>query len=64
VRDGRDKRPIDQLALFPPRPTTPPWESFPAEVREQTLGLIAQLLRTHRRVRLSGPDAAQEVGDE
>jgi hypothetical protein len=60
----RGLRSLDQLALFHPRPTTPPWVSLPAEVREQTLILLARLLRAHRLTRLSGPHIARGVGDE
>jgi len=62
-REG-DLRSLDQLALFHPRPTTPPWVSLPAEVREQTLILLARLLRAHRLTRLSGSDVTREAGNE
>jgi hypothetical protein len=64
MRHERDLRSLAQLALFHPLPKTPPWLSFPAEVREQTLELLARLLRQHRRARLARRPVAGEVGDE
>ena len=64
MRHERNLRSFDQLALFHPRPNTPRWMSFPAEVREQTLKLLARLLREHRRARLAGRHLAGEAGDE
>ena len=60
MRHVRDLRPLDQLALFHPRPTTPQWMSLPAEVREHTLRLLVRLLRHHRRVRLVEQEARDE----
>jgi hypothetical protein len=56
----RDQRSFDQLTLFRPQLTSQHWTSFPAEVREQTLKLLARFLTHHRGARL----AAQEVRDE
>jgi hypothetical protein len=52
VRYTRALRSADQLGLFHPRPSTPQWTDLPAEVRQQTLALLARLLRLHRRGRL------------
>ena len=60
MRHVRDLRSLDQLTLFHPRPTTPQWMSFPAEVREHTLRLLARFLRQHRRAQL----VEREVRDE
>jgi hypothetical protein len=60
MRRPRDLRRLDQLMLFHPRPIVPQWRSFPAEVRDHTLRLLAQFLRHHRRARLVG----REVHDE
>lgn len=60
MRHIRDLRSFDQLTLFRPQSRTPRWMSFPTEVREQTLKLLARFLRHHHRARL----AAREVRDE
>ena len=60
MRHVRGLRSRDQMTLFAPRPTTPHWTSFPAEIREHTLRLLARLLRQHRRVQL----VEREVHDE
>ncbi|HEX2712996.1 MAG TPA: hypothetical protein VHM88_12420 [Candidatus Acidoferrales bacterium] len=53
----------DQLGLFHPRPIAIQWVDIPADVREQTLVLLARLLRQHyRRILIVPP--AQEVRDE
>ncbi|KAI3603383.1 hypothetical protein D8I24_2890 (plasmid) [Cupriavidus necator H850] len=41
--------PGNQLDLFHPCPKTPQWTTLPPEVRQQTIRLLAQLLRQHRR---------------
>ena len=64
MRHERDLRSFAQLALFHRLPKTPQWLSFPAEVREQTLRLLARLLQQHRRARLARRPLAWEVGDE
>jgi len=60
MRHVRDLRQLDQLTLFHPRPMTPQWKSFPAEVREHALRLLARFLREHRRTQL----IEREVHDE
>jgi len=60
MRHVRDLRPLDQLTLFHPLPSTPQWISLPAEVREHTLRLLARFLRQHRLARL----LEREVRDE
>jgi hypothetical protein len=37
------------MGLFRPRATTPQWKDMPAEARQQTLSLLARLLRLHCR---------------
>jgi hypothetical protein len=59
----RAPRLVDQLGLFHPRPIAILWTDMPADVREQTLLLLARLLRQHYR-RLLVVQAAQEVRDE
>ena len=59
----RVPRLTDQLGLFHPRPIAIQWVDIPADVREQTLVLLARLLRQHyRRILIVPP--AQEVRDE
>jgi hypothetical protein len=55
---------LDQLTIFHPMPLTPQWRSMPIEVREQTLKLLARLLRAHQRAQLAGQHAAKVVCDE
>jgi acyl-CoA reductase-like NAD-dependent aldehyde dehydrogenase len=51
-----------QMGLFHPRVTIPQWKDLPAEVRKQTLTLLARLLR-HRRDQLA-ERLDQKVRDE
>jgi hypothetical protein len=54
---------VPQLSLFHPPSPSPPWATFPREIREQTVRLLARLLRKHR----DGVVAARrhpEAGDE
>jgi len=64
VRDRRHPRAFDQLTIFHPVSLVPQWISMPIEAREQTIKLLAQLLRAHRRAQLAGRHAAREVCDE
>jgi len=64
MRQERERRSLDQLGLFHPLPKTPQWMSFPVEAREQTLKLLARLLRQHRRARLARRHLPGEVCDE
>ena len=52
-----------QPSLFHPPSPSPPWATFPREIREQTVLLLARLLRKHRDgvVAASRP---REAGDE
>jgi hypothetical protein len=56
-------RPKDQLTLFQQRPVMPSWRDFPAEVREQTVQLLAKILRQHRERPCAGV-LGREVRDE
>ena len=38
---------VSQLKLFDPAMVAPTWERMPHEIRQQTLRLIARLLREH-----------------
>lgn len=63
MRPMRVLRSTDQLGLFHPQITTPRWSDLPAEARQQAVGLLARLLRMHRRDRLveePGPEARDE----
>lgn len=53
----------DQLDLFHATRQSPTWRTLAAEVREQTMLLLARLLRDHL-VRHVERDAVREVGDE
>jgi len=55
--------PGDQPDLFQSCPETPEWAHLPLEVRQQTLRLLVQLLRQHRR-ELHVSAREQEVCDE
>jgi hypothetical protein len=39
---------VPQPSLFHPASPSPPWATFPSEIREQTVRLLARLLRKHR----------------
>jgi hypothetical protein len=52
MRHRRAWRPEFQMGLFHPRVRIPQWKDLPAEVRQQTLALLARLLR-HRRGELA-----------
>jgi hypothetical protein len=54
-------RRVAQLPLFQPPVTAPRWESFPQEVRRQTLGLLVRWLRAHT---VGGAPVEREVRDE
>ena len=57
------QQPGNQPNLIQPSPKTPQWAHLPPEVRQQTLLLLAQLLRQHRHAQYAAvPD--QEVRDE
>ena len=38
---------LSQLKLFQPTIVAPTWEQLPREIREQTVRLLARLLREH-----------------
>ena len=54
--------PPSQFPLFRPRSNRPRWESLPAEVRREALGLLVLWLRAHARG--DGQYANAEVHDE
>jgi len=63
MRQTKNPQRVTQLNLFHPNSRTPLWLSLPMEVREQTVRLLARLLRQHRR-RLHVGLAEREVCDE
>ena len=63
MRRVTSPRPGDQLDLFHPYPKTPQWTHLPPEVRQQTMRLLVQLLRQHRR-ELHAAAHQQELCDE
>ena len=42
-----------QLTLFHPAPKDPRWEQLPWEIRQQSVHLLARMLREHWRADLS-----------
>jgi acyl-CoA reductase-like NAD-dependent aldehyde dehydrogenase len=63
MRPVPSPQPGDQLDLFQPCPKKPEWANLPLEVRRQTMRLLVQLLRQHRR-ELHVASLEQEVRDE
>jgi hypothetical protein len=53
---------LSQLKLFHPTIMAPTWERLPREMREQTLRLLARLLREHwaSQKRSQQPDEARD----
>ena len=58
---GRAK--ASQIGLFHPCPQIPAWPKLPQEIRQQTVRLLAQLLRDHSR-RIRDGHLRKERGDE
>jgi hypothetical protein len=54
---------VPQLSLFHPPSPSPPWATFPREIQEQTVRLLARLLRKHRD-RVVAVGRRREAGDE
>jgi hypothetical protein len=54
---------LSQLKLFHPTTMAPTWERLPREMREQTVRLLARLLREHWVSERHGKQA-KEVRDE
>ena len=54
---------VVQLKLFHPLLQTPCWEQLPAEMRQQTVRLLARLLR-ERWTRTQASDLTKEARDE
>ena len=53
----------EQFLLFQPRPARPSWKTLSAEVREQTINLLAQMLCEHW-TRTARALVEKEVSDE
>lgn len=47
MQAGAKSHGVSQLKLFHPTIITPTWEHLPREMREQTVRLLARLLREH-----------------
>ena len=60
-----ETRPVKaaQLSLFHPRQVTIRWEALPREIQQQSLRLLARLLREHC-ARSRGQGKVTEAGDE
>lgn len=54
---------VSQLQRFHPTSMAPTWERLPREMREQTVRLLARLLREHRASERQGKQP-REAGDE
>jgi len=52
-----------QIGLFHPPQQSPAWQKLPREIRQQTVELLAQLLRQHSR-RILTDHQGEERGDE
>jgi hypothetical protein len=52
-----------QLKLLHPLIKSPRWDQLPREIRQQSVRLLARLLREHW-ARKHAAEAAKEVGDE
>ena len=52
-----------QPDLFDPASLVPEWQQLPADAREKTVRLLAQMLREHRRT-YRRPRLPMEAGDE
>lgn len=59
-RTRPDRRPLQLDLLVPPQPL-PHWLSLPTPTRQQTVELLAQLLRDQR---LRSSEPSGEIGDE
>lgn len=63
MRHVKAPRLVHQLGLFHARPIAARWTDLPTDVRQQTLALLARLLRLHHHTLLVERPAA-EVRDE
>lgn len=63
MRRAVHRRQNDQLGLFHPPRHSPTWQNLPTQLKEQTVKLLAQMLR-QKLVRHVRGDAAREACDE
>lgn len=63
MRSVRALRLTPQLDLFPARPQQLDWQGLPITFRQQTVKLLAQLLREQQH-RCGHAESDKEVGDE
>jgi hypothetical protein len=63
MRRQTSPQPGNQLDLFLSCPKVPQWTHLPQEARRQTIRLLAQMLRQHRRERFAAA-YEPEVRDE
>jgi hypothetical protein len=54
MRESVSRPRTPQIQLFDPPPQIPAWQRLPREIRQQTLELLAQLLRERSRRVLTG----------
>ena len=63
MRESASRLKALQIGLFHPPPQIPAWSMLPREIRQQTVKLLAQLLREHSR-RIRTGDVGKERCDE
>jgi hypothetical protein len=63
MRESLSRPRAPQIELFHPPQKSPAWQKLPREIRQQTVELLAQLLRQHSRRILTGHQG-RERGDE
>jgi hypothetical protein len=63
MRPFPSPRTAEQLALFRPARSCPQWAQLPREIRQQSVRLLARLLREHW-ARTHCAQTAAEVDDE
>jgi|FrelakmetLWP11LW_1041352.scaffolds.fasta_scaffold53943_2 predicted Fe-S protein YdhL (DUF1289 family) len=54
----------DQLGLFHPRPERVSWPALPAELREQVMALLVELLKRAELTRVGEAESGVEASDE
>jgi hypothetical protein len=55
---------LSQPMLFQPPHRHPPLQTFPSDIQEKTIRLLAALLRGHVHVEVIGADEGEEARDE
>jgi hypothetical protein len=63
MRDSSSPQRARQLKLFHPPSKSPHWDQLPCEIRQQSVRLLARLLREHW-ARKQAAEALREAADE